>query len=437
MERIRATIKQRCPTVNQQAAPHAAAPARKNFPARAGAFIVEARDDVTVSPLPTLMLLPLLLASACGGGPDPKTPPSRIWTMADLQASFRSDPICDNPAGLPCSYFVAAGMDGHDVLQLKPCFAEGEAAAYITTDFWSDWNPILLEPMYFLVTKWDQNLPAANRLKTADDLPAGPIFSVGPGSAFYSPYWQVFYVEAPPGTVAGQYTSARQLFDDKLIMHAGPNRFASIGPADLYLPSEADISGTIARYLDNHDLDLPKVVASSQRLTGWIDGAPVSYVDFGPDNFSANADRVVEDVPLFLFQRRESDGSVKLLGAPNVGGVAPLFSRLPGQVSQSNRPHFGALWRLHFVTVPPSAAIFLPKTQTDLGLDPATTDRLLLRVALNADACFASAAALPTCVWLDSQAAIEDNIGPRGIDRTTLEPACPFVAWHNAPVPIQ
>ena len=36
-----------------------------------------------------------------------------------------------------------------------------------------------------------------------------------------------------------------------------------------------------------------------------------------------------------------------------------------------------------------------------------------------------------TCTWLDSQAAIEDNLGAKAIIRTALQPACPFVMWRG------
>jgi hypothetical protein len=323
--------------------------------------------------------------------------------------------------------------------------------AYITTDFWANYDRIWLQPMYYLVTAWNQNAPATNRLRRADDTLAGPIFSVGPHSAFYSPYWQVIYVEVPPGTPPTKYTAARQLFDDRLIMHPGPNRFASIGPSDaapspalppLALPSAADIEllvPDIENYLVDGESALAAVVASAQALTGWLDGAAVSYVDFGTDNFDADANRVIQDIPLFLFVRPDATGTPMPLGAPNVGGVAPLFSQLPARVTPSHRPQFGALWRLYFVAVPGTAAMLTTDVAAPLMTDAASeaaVSPMIRRVALD-KSCFDDVAAFSGCVWLDSQQAIESRLGPRAITRTALQPACPFVMFAGYPVPAQ
>ncbi len=369
--------------------------------------------------------------------------------MADLQQSYRGGSVCVNPAGLDCNYFVDKGANGNEVLQFKLAFAEGQPMAYITTDFWANYAQIWLEPMYFLVTAWNDQAPKANRLRDANGNLTGPIFSIGPQSAFYSPFWRVFYVEVPPGTAPTKYTSARQLFDDHLVMHQGPNRFASIGPSDLSLPSAADIvvptvAPTVGNYLKNGIDDLAAVVASSQSLTGWLDGASVDYVDFGTDNFDVDATGAIEDVPLFLFKQYDADGGLKLAGAPNVGGVAPLFSHLPGRITINPngqpRPQFGALWRLHIVTLPPAAKEFFDQDEMLVeqnGGDPAVYRAKIKRVALDGG-CFTSiTATADPCVWLDSQRAIEDNLGEKAIARTDLQPACPFVMWNGLPVPNQ
>ena len=388
------------------------------------------------------LLAPLVLAaSSCGDAN--LAPAQRLWTMADLQLSSGQNP-CTNPADLPCHYFVDKGVDGNDVLQFKLAFSEGQPMGYMTTDFWANYDRIWLEPMYILVTAWNNDPPAKNRLTLEDGKTVtGPIFSVGPKSAFYSPYWQVFYVEVPAGTPPTRYTAARQLFDDHLTMHAGPNRFASIGPDSVSLPSAADISNQfpdIGDYLKAGPGDLEMVVASSKRLSGWLDGAAVSYVDFGTDNFEVDAAQVIQDVPLFVFYKAIDPLGKPVLGyAPNVGGVAPLFSGISGRVSAGNRPQFGALWRLHLVQLPATAQIFLKDDETALvnaGADAAVFAPKVTRVALDGR-CFATVASAASCVWLDSQAALENNLGAKAIQRTALQPACPFVMFNGLRVPYQ
>lgn len=364
--------------------------------------------------------------------------------MADLEASFRGGSTCVNPAGLDCNYFVngAFGDVNKAVLQFKLAFAEGQPMGYITTDFWANYPQIWLEPMYILVTAWNAQAPADNRLINPDTMkPTGPIFSIRPQSAFWSPFWQVFYVEVPAGTAPAKYTSAKQLFDDRLVMHPGPNRFVSIGPTDLSLPSADDISmkiaPTIADYLVNGIGDLPAVIASSKPGTGWVDSTSVSYVDFGTDNFDVGPGQEIQDVPLFLFERYDDSGKLALAGAPNVGGVAPLFSGQPARLSAGNRPQFGALWRLHIAILPQSAQIFLAD-KADAAImrkaDPATIRAKVLRVALDGSCFDTLAAGVDTCIWLDSQRAIEDNLGEKAIQRTNLQPACPFVMFNGRPV---
>jgi len=393
----------------------------------------------------------LLLAVASCGQPTQSATSQRLWTMADLQASFQGGSTCVNPANLPCDYFVAKGIgDEGDVLQFKAAFSEGQPMGYITTDFWANYPQIWLEPMYILVTAWNDKAPGANRLRDAKGDPSPPIFSIGTQSAFWSPFWQTFYVEVPAGTPSTRYTSTRQLFDDHLVMHPGPNRFASIAPDGLTLPSAGDIADAIANRSPNDPTaflrvgKVEDVAASSKTAFGWLDGVLVPFFDFGTDNFDANADQEIQDVPLFLFEKYDPNGVLKPLGVANVGGVAPLFSHVPGRISASNRPQFGALWRLHIVTLPAKAAEFTPVNETAATTAVGTVvtvadlNTMIGRVALDAT-CFDDlpAKGLSACIWLDSQRAIEDNLGEKAIQRTDLQPACPFVMFEGQPVPFE
>ena len=392
------------------------------------------------------LIATLLLAVASCGQPTQSATSQRLWTMADLELSFRQNPTCVNPPGLDCKYFVDDGNSGGPILQYKPAFSEGQPMGYITTDFWANYPQIWLEPMYILVTAWNDNPAAANRLRDANGDPSPPIFSIGTQSAFWSPFWQTVYVEVPVGTSSMKYTSTRQLFDDHLVMHPGPNRFASIAPDGLARPSADDITDAILKRMPNVAAHLKTgtvadIAASSKTEFGWLDGVLVPFFDFGTDNFEANADQEIQDVPLFLFKKYDTDGALKLVGFPNVGGVAPLFSHVPGRVSATNRPQFGALWRLHVVTLPKKAGMFTTDDEMSAiipgGMVTATDlDTMVSRVALDTS-CFLNLATkgLTACTWLDSQRAIEDNLGEKAIQRTDLQPACPFVMFNGLPVP--
>ena len=118
---------------------------------------------------------------------------------------------------------------------------------YMTTDFWANYNQIWLEPMYILVTAWN-------------DKAAG--WSIGCATTAGKPEWTDLQHRAAERLLqpvlagllrrgAGRHgvddsTPRRaQLFDDHLVMHPGPNRFASIAPGSLSLPSVEDISDAI------------------------------------------------------------------------------------------------------------------------------------------------------------------------------------------------
>jgi len=419
--------------------------------------------------------LPLLLSvvSACAGGSG-DAPVPRFWSQRSLHDEYlrgRTSPdACrtTNPGSLPCNYFVDAGRvanDGvqRDVLQIKLTFTEHGPSAYITTDFWENWNEIWVEPMYVLVWRWNAADPEQNRLPSSPNnpkVPAGPIFTVGPDSAFYSPYHQVTYVEVPPGTDPSLYTSARQILDAGFPLHAGPRRFCSLDSTpltelDVFAPNEAEIRANADK--DEIDVNrrniiepylkpgftLSDVVSATQRLTGWLDGRPITYLDFGPDGFTADGDSVVQDIPLFLFVKPDDAGTLQPIDEPNVGGVAPLFSGQAPQVAPDHRPHFGALWRIYYVVLPARADGLsdISKLTDNVPADrKAQFPTYQHRVALNADECFNSVTfpdgpttAGGVCRWLDSQAAVE-ALGPSAIIRTELEPACPFVMWRGFPV---
>ncbi len=299
---------------------------------------------------PSFLLLPLLVgAVACGDGAP--AAPRRFWSMAELERESTLS-NCDNPGGLPCNYFVKSGKASTPVVQFKLAFSERQPMGYMTTDFWANYDRIWLQPMYILVTAWNENPPAMNRLVDANKVAVGPIFSVGPQSAFSSPFWSVYYVVVPDTTPPGKYTSARQLFADNLEMHQGANRFASIAPDDLSLPSQDELLFQFPHFAD--------------------------YLKNGE-----------ADVPLFVFVHRvpNPDGTPNYLGAPNVGGVGPIFGGAVAKLADTGRPQFGALWRLHLVTVPAGTDYLTPE-KAATSADPTPFADKVYRVALNGATCF-------------------------------------------------
>ena len=119
------------------------------------------------------------------------------------------------------------------------------------------------------------------------------------------------------------------------------------------------------------------------------------------------------------------------------------FSPIRGADTRDDRPQFGALWRLHFVILSPKARTFTSADEaaalSSSGMATAADlDTMVGRVALDAS-CFGKLATmgLTACTWLDSQRAIEDNLGEKAIQRTDFQPACPFVMFKGLPVPFE
>ena len=57
------------------------------------------------------------------------------------------------------------------------------------------------------------------------------IFSVGPGSVFYSPFWQMIYFNVPDGTPQEAFTSVRDVaaIGISAAPRTGPHRVARAG----------------------------------------------------------------------------------------------------------------------------------------------------------------------------------------------------------------
>jgi hypothetical protein len=391
--------------------------------------------------------LAALLAAMAGCDLPAAQPRPRLWTLFDLEPLYTqlgpSGAIADGygvPGGLPLSSILASDPTSPQ-LAIGNTFTLGYRDAYVTTEVWAGFPQVWAQPLYIAVVTW-----AADGTVT---YPAGAtkptfIFSVGPHSAFYSPYWRGIYFEVPPDTAADAFTSARQVLDAQLPMHEGPGWVAPLVPGPITV---------IPDPIDGARISQPKTVQ------GWLDGQPISALNFGTGTFQWDATFVVAETPLFVMMMRDTSGDPVPLGIPSVGGEGPLFSGAPAQIAGPGQPRYGSYWRLFTALAPQSARVFVPP-QSPLhdvvaakGV-PVADDRygadvlaapladiadFVGKIALNPD-CFATLNQLDpqsgagACVWLDSQGALEANIGSAGIDRTDLLVTCPFVNYQDMPV---
>jgi hypothetical protein len=387
-----------------------------------------------------------LLAAALAGCDAPRPENPGLWTLFDVQALYAggaqpTDAIAIDaglPGGVPLDTILAS--DGFTLAE-APSWAEGYPATYVTTEVWSNFDRVWVQPMYVPVTGWD----AAGPKRVLD--PAGswrPIFSVGPESLFYSPFWQMIYVQVPEGTAYDQLTSTRQILDGGYVLHPSTGWVAALSPGDVTAPPSMP----------------PGAALPGQ---GWLDGNPISFLKFPAAPFAFDAELVVAEVPIFHFVFVKEDGSVVAPGLPSVLGTGPLYSNTPAPIDNFGLPtaRYSAYWRVYTVMVPATARVFAPPGSTAAdaltaaGVTndvPPYPDDILMpadaeaaqavrdvsgRVAMAAG-CFSSLATSTgqnnVCNYLDSQYKIETLLPGAAIVRTDVTVTCPLVSVNGKAV---
>jgi hypothetical protein len=358
------------------------------------------------------------LLAACSQAPAP--PPARLYTIADIESlsaagatAVANDPSL--PGGIPIARILADGQ-----LFERPTLAEGYGGTYVTTEVWVGYDEIWVQPMYLPVSGWANGVP---QIITDDAGLAWPVFSVGPSSGFYSPFWKAMYFDAPAGTTADTYRSAKQILDAGLTLHKGEGWTIPIVPPDLAWSGSAAVAGS-----------------------GWLDGAPVADLSFGTQLFGWNpATGVVDELPLFLFVMRNDQGKVVAPGLRTVAGTGSVGSHGPPAAKAGNQPLYSSYWRLYTVEVPAGAApVADAALQAELAADglppaPAVDPAMLAalpglvgRIAID-PSCFADSINPDDgkCVYLDSQAKVEQVVAAPAIRRTNVTVTCPFTSYRD------
>ncbi len=385
-------------------------------------------------------LLGMSLVCACHEAPDADTGPQpSVVTMFDLDRTLAADPNAPTlplPGGIPfAGRFARVGADL--VAKVIPAFAQGDVAAYITTEYWNQIPEVWVQPMYVLTTGRDATgnwVPTANL----------PIFSVAPvgrdgkTSAFYTPYWQVYYVTVPP-TNTKIYRSVHEIFADKLPMEAGEPRLCSLVPMNATVENRHPITMT-----ETGGVSMGK---------GFVDDVEFKVFGFGRNRFTYDpTTRVVDEQPLFIPVVRNKDGGGLLLaGLPAILGIRGLYQPATGALIGTNTPNFGSFWRVYLVLLPHGAGVQIPAKDNEFSYQVSAlaasaanntvvrNDQLrngyTLRVLINPTTCIRPDGELGNdCRWLDSQDAIESNV-PRGdILDTGITANCPFVIFKGTAV---
>jgi hypothetical protein len=390
----------------------------------------------------------LLGAFACT---QPSRPAGELRTIADLVDAARAgDPDGTAAVALrgqpltflstPYGFGTQAQEAGRDGLSVQPAFADARPAAFVTTEIWDGFPRVWAQPLYILVTGFDPQL-GPQRL-----LGALPIFGMGTGSRFYSPFRQTFYVTVPAGFAADSLRSGEEVIASGLPLTPGPLQLAPLGVREVEVahPAGADpvhpFTGDVLR---------PRLAAQA-----WADAELTWFLDFGADRFRVNdANLVVQEVALFRFARFGANGTARPIDVPAVVGNGPF--RTPRAAdAPGGFPRFGALRHEFLAEITPSAGQPTPgvfvsasrpalrqKLMGELGQafvpqpSPAAErlpqrEQYTLRVALDGS-CFGLTDFPSSCSWLDTQAAIEGNLPVTAFTDTKRFSAGAFVFFDG------
>jgi hypothetical protein len=391
------------------------------------------------------------------GCAQPDAPPSpAVFTLFDVKAlydeqvpdTYRIAADSSLPGGIP----IGEMMRSDGTLTVHPTWAEGYSAAYVVTEVWTDFDELWVQPAYVPVTGWTQG--ARNPLT----MPWQPIFSVGPGSRFYSPFWQIIFVDVPDGTPPESLTSAAQ------VLSSGYPLYRDVGSVMVMYPGDVTFQQrTVGGYT------IP--VGDVERRQGWVDGARGSYLEFPSAGLTWDDRLVIDEVPIYHFVARANDGSLVQLPIPTVAGTGPPYSNTPAPFFQNPATatggpiftsNYAGYWRLYAVVLPDNARVFAPPARQDLvtALEQAAPD--FPRDALYSDEIIAASepdvrgsvgmvALNPGCFngpladielgsmgdpcrWLNSQQQIERYVDAEQIIRTNVTVTCPFVSFRGEAV---
>jgi hypothetical protein len=400
---------------------------------------------------PSLIAATALLALAsCDAGP--RAPATAILTLGSLRAGFAAGPT--EPLGVGLSRIFSGGftpgyfLASANEIKIASAFTDGQPSAYTTTDIWVNFPEVWAQPLYIFISPGGAAAPEANRL------PLPWVVSVGTASAFWSPYFRVFYVEVPPDTAPTTFHTVRAVLDSHQPMHAGSTRLLTVLPeaaqGEMKLEDPAQVLLPTLRAPGKIGVPVARPI--------WVDGkaAQQTGLDFGPDRFETGPHQEIVEAPLFFFFVQDATGAwVPVPTIPRVGGTGPPYANRP-PVAPGNRPLFGSFWRLWAVHLPATARVFVPRAlrtewetrnwkaaavlpiaEHAAALDGLPgIDAYAFRV-LRDETCLATAATLEqlaTCPWLDSQAALERHV-PAGLLPSEVLVTCPYVALGDQAVP--
>jgi hypothetical protein len=402
---------------------------------------------------------------ACESRGDARRP--QLLTVADFQALL-DDPAAPEtivpgwglPGGMRLDRIITVRPDGPTLVK-RDTYTHGYKSAYVTTEVWAGFDEVWVQPVYVAVTGYPDDKPPTRLIGAAGKW--RPIFSVGPDSAFYSPFWRTIYFRVPDDVDIDTITSVRAVLEHGFDFRPAEGRVMAIAPPEV-LPPERRLSS-------NEGLEL---TGGPSRGEGVYDGQKAPFLDFGTETFDWNDALEVDEVPLYVWVTRDASGELQQLDMPTVGGSGPPYSGIEPRVIDG-RPKYGSYWRIYTVEIQPGWRVFAPPIFTDVRERLSTTkylyedppyaaDLKMLtagdatsyddwagRVLQNPDCVSfklavdptngiggqvmdAAGKSYPVCQYVDSQAKIEALVPRSAIRRTDLVVTCPFITYNFAPV---
>ena len=380
--------------------------------------------------------------------------PARFWTVdyfaqaAQGQTGFPGYAATDlitlggNPLPFPSSptqHPNSAQQSQYSGITVFPAFSEGATASYTVTEIWQNYAQLWVQPLYVFTNS--SYIPVPTQVP--------PVASVGVGSTFYSPYWQLIFVVAPPGTPPDQYRTSSDILNAKLPLVTGPLVLAPLTPPEARVATAQGAAGPVRPYTG-------ELVSGGRQISSWADGQRVSYILFPSSQFTSSANQVVDETPLFFFKGQNGSEPINLqlpavigVGALGAHAAARVFTN-PSLPVATTLPRFGALSRRYNVTLPTGSGAFVLSSQGDLRtqltlaggiLTPPVAaaiearpdaNNYILRIAVNASTCFQDAVGFPgSCLWLDSQSRIENLIPGYRIEKTDILLATPVLSYNG------
>jgi hypothetical protein len=403
---------------------------------------------------------------ACSEKPDAAGP--RIWTVFDVQRLYASGKPGSHaiatdaglPGGIRLDRMLKIGDDGSLNLTLGDTLNR-YIGAYPTTEVWANFDRVWLQPMYIPITRWDYDSMTGSQVAVTLKDEEGnnhPVFGVGPESGFYSPYWQIIYFEVPEGTPVDAVTSIRQ------ITEGGYKLTKSIGKTLSLVPDGTRIDPAGSRVSVNADPVATPAIGTPLTGYGWVEGRRVSFLDFGKALCSWDSEFVIEEVPIYHFALRGTDGRLTAPDLPTVAAPGLPGSGLTEPPMIGGKFRYSAFWRVYRVIVPPGARVFAPPQTVEIrpelpdqlansGFPLVTTysDEVTMATAFNLRSLIGRIATNPACFdtlehlegdpmvpgscnWLDSQMNIERSVDPSSIRRTEITVTCPVLSVQASPV---